>query len=225
MKKFLTIITVIAGAYGASAQGFVNFNNSVSASTKVSINSVPGGPATGLTPAGAGNFYYELFFSKNSASQAGAGTIPSATPGSLATSFVTGDANWTDGLAGAASSSTAGRVLGGANEVVTGVAGASSANFVIIGWSANIGSTVAALEAYLANPTPLASTAYVGESQIANLTLGDGGNTSTPNLMTGTTIPGFVLGAIAPVTTPEPTTIALGVMGAASLLALRRKQA
>jgi len=215
---------VVAGAYGASAQGFVNFNNSVSAATKISVNSTYGGPATGLTPAVANGFYYELFFSKSTATEAGAGTIPPAvTTGSLVGNFVTGDSSWTDGLAQAASSATAGRVLGGANEVVTGVAGATSANFVLIGWSANIGSTIQALDTYLANPTPLAAPAFFGESQVANLTLGDGAGTSTPNLITSTTIPGFLLGEIQP--TPEPTTIALGVMGAASLLALRRKKA
>lgn len=79
MKKLLVIATVVAGAYGASAQGIVNFNTSTASSEKISVNSAFGGAATALTT-GAGSYYYELFYSTTATSATGAGTIPPATP-------------------------------------------------------------------------------------------------------------------------------------------------
>lgn len=223
MKKLLVISAIVAAAAGANAQGLISFNNSSSGVTKISVNTTPGSAVAGLTPATANAYYYALFYSTTTANEAGAGLVPTAT---TVPSYVTGNSSWTFSGDYAASSATAGRVLGSTSAVVSGVAGGNSANFIIIGWSSNIGSTVASLAAYLAAPSSFGPGVYgyVGESTVANLTLGDGGSIATPTVLGGATIPGFVLGAI-PVTTPEPTTLALAGLGGLSLLAFRRKNA
>jgi len=225
MKKLLVIATVVAGAYGASAQGIVNFNTSTAAAEKISVNSTPGGAATAVTT-GAGNFYYELFYSTTATTATGAGTIPPATAVSSLTSlFVPGSTGWLDTTFTAESSASAGKVSGPTAASISALSGGESANFVVIGWSANIGTSISALEAFLANPQSTINNTptYVGESSVVdNLGTGNGGTLATPTILAPSTIPGFILGEVA---VPEPSTIALGVMGAASLLALRRKKA
>lgn len=101
MKKYLAIVSIVGAAYGAMAQGEVSFINTSSAATKISVNSTPGGAATSLTTAGAGNYYFELFYSADNATTvtgSGSGAvIPPATAESPLTGFVNGDAaDWTD---------------------------------------------------------------------------------------------------------------------------------
>jgi len=225
MKKLLVIATVVAGAYGASAQGLINFNNSVSALSKISVNSTVGGGATGLTGGAAGTYLYELFYAPAAVTTVGgssAAVIPLG-PGAQLGTYAFSDSNWKDGLAGGSSSATAGRVVGNTLQAVTGVGLAGNANFVIIGWSSAIGSTIGSLQALLNSGGATAPGLYVGESSVKNLTLGDGAQVGAPAALGGSSIPGFTLGLIPQV--PEPTTIALGVIGGISMLALRRKKA
>jgi hypothetical protein len=221
MKKLLVISAVVAAAAGANAQGLISFNNTSSAVSKISVNTTPGSAVSGLTGGAAGSYYYALFYSTTTAVDAGAGLVSTAT---TVPAYVTSNNSFSFSGAYAQSSATAGRVTGSASQAVNGVGLAGSANFVIIGWSANIGSTVASLAAYLAAPSLISGNyGYVGESSVVNLTLGDGGSVPTPNALSGSAIPGFVLGAVAPA--PEPTTIALAGLGGLSLLAFRRKNA
>jgi hypothetical protein len=102
----------------------------------------------------------------------------------------------------------------------------ASTYLVVVGWSANIGSTVASLESFLAGTDSGVTSGFVGESSVSGLfNTGTAGSSSPPSAVFGSTspaIPGFDIGYSQ---VPEPSTIALGVMGAASLLALRRKKA
>jgi len=223
MKKLLVIATVVAGAYGASAQGLISFNNSASALSKISVNSAVGGAATGLATGAAGTYLYELFYAPSSVTTV-AGSSAAVIPISAANkgTYAFSDSNWKDGLAGGTSSATPGRVTGSTSQVVTGVGLAGGGNFVVIGWSSAIGSTIGSLQALLSGPNTTPGL-YVGESAVAPLTLGDGANVPTPAVLGGSSVPGFTLGLIP--TVPEPTTIALGVIGGLSLLGLRRKKA
>jgi hypothetical protein len=225
MKKLLVIATVVAGAYGASAQGLISFNNTSSANSKISVNSVVGGPATGLTSGAAGSFLYELFYAPSGVTTVGGSAAPviPTGPGAQLGFYAFSDSNWKDGLASATNSATVGRVSGSTAQVVTGVGKAASANFVIIGWSSAIGSTIGSLQALLNTGGAPVTGWYVGESSVNAITLGDGSSVPTPNALSGSSIPGFTLGLIPQV--PEPTTIALGVIGGLSLLGLRRKKA
>ena len=221
MKKLLVIATVVAGAYGASAQGLISFNNSSSGLSKISVNSFQGGPATGLATGPAGTFLYELFYAPGNVTTVGGSAAPVIPTISSPGLYAFEDSNWKDALAGGTSSATPGRVTGSTAQVVTGVGLAGNANFVVIGWSAAIGPTIGSLQQYLANP--FFGNVYVGESAVANLTLGDGNAVPTPAVLGGSSIPGFTLGIIQEI--PEPTAIALGVFGGLALLGLRRKQA
>jgi len=224
MKKLIVLSGIVASAYGVLAQGTVSFVNTSSPTTKISVNSAPGGPATGLAPAIAGGFYYELFYSASGATAVGGASgalIPGAT--SLP-EFVTSDSNWADTTLIAPSIATAGRLTGTLNATVNQINGTSSQS-VIIGWSANIGTTVSALEAFLAAPAQFVNgtQTFVGESEVGTIAYGSTSGVPPAGNALSATLPGFVLGEVA--ATPEPTTIALGVMGGLSLLALRRKKA
>ena len=219
MKKTLLVAAVVAGTCAANAQGLINFNNSSSAATKISVNSVAGGAATGLASGAAGTYYYALFYSKTSSTVAGSAgpLIPTAT--TLGGTYVPNDPAWNFSGLYATSSATAGRVTGSTSGVVTGVGAAASANFVVVGWSASIGNNINSLTSFLGNPY---SGPLLGESTVYDYTLGDGATVPTPAAFGGSTIPGFTLGIV---NVPEPTTIALGVIGGLSLLGLRRKKA
>jgi hypothetical protein len=218
MKKILVIASSLALAgLSAQAQGLFNFNNSVSATTHMSTNSVAGGAATGQT-LGAGSYYYALFLSSSATTVANVGSGATAPTASAVGAYVFSDVNWT--LAGyATNSATLGRVAGNAAGVApNGFAGASSAQFVVLGWSANLGSTIAQVQSALTAGT----FGYIGESQVSGATtLGDGGLTPTPSVFSAIG-GGFTLGATPAV--PEPGTMALAALGGASLLLFRRKK-
>jgi PEP-CTERM motif len=230
MKNILATITIAAGmAYSACAQGLVSFNNSSAALSKVSTNSVVGGAATGLAAintggADTGDFYYALF---SSVAATTVGGSSAAIVGKTGSTYAFNDANWAfDGLA-TNGTTRAGQVSGSGSLIlptggVGGIAGGATGQFVVVGWSANIGGTVSALQTFLQNPTGLGNF-FVGESVVTGtLTAGNGAGVTTPTIM-GAASPfalGFTLGLV-PV--PEPTTIALATLGAASLLLFRRR--
>jgi len=243
MKK-LILTTLVASAIAGSAfaQGFVDFSTGATASNKISTNSAVGGALTGTTAATAGLYYYALFVSTGQTSVGG------NTNAILGFSANTVLANLGDGQADAwelvgigASQATAGRqgaisqgstsgsqsALNSDNSMtVQGVLGAANVNTVAIGWSANIGSTLAALEAWFNTPgTGGATTVWLGQSQVGvGLTLGNGALVGTPNAMgpNAGQFPGFALGQYTVI--PEPGTMALAALGGASLLMFRRKK-
>jgi hypothetical protein len=226
MKKHLIIAALAVGtAASAFAQGTVYFSNS--GGTKVSVNTVAGGAATGLANATAGSYYYALFATTSATSIAGVGTgavIPSAT--SVGT-YVFSDPKWSWEAYGSANGS-AGRFVSSSADASSATAlpsiagGTAATYYVVLGWSSSIGSTVASLESYLAAPY---AGGYVGESAVGGPTPAGIPGSTAPATLFGSGAPyisGFTLGVV-PV--PEPTSIALAVMGGASLLALRRKKA
>ena len=151
MKKYIVATSaLLVIATSAFSQGFVNFSGGANAATRISTNSVPGGASTGLTTATAGLYYYALFASSTQTSVAGQTTAISGT----STKYVFDNSSgWT--LVGiAANTASYGRfapltqgstsanqtALNADNSLtVQGIAGAATANFVCIGWSANIG--------------------------------------------------------------------------------------
>jgi len=225
MKKILlTLGLLTAVAVGSSyGQGTVLFGNT--GGTRISTNSGPQG-VTGVglvAPNSTQSFYYALFYSTTQTTVAGVSSGIVGTNGTYAFSA----SGWSDGSQGVYSTNAAaGRFQPSAPNTdqsasVSGLTGGTTASFVIVGWSANIGSTVGALAAYLQNPTV---TGWIGESSVSGpLTPGILGSTSAVTLMGASpNIPGFVLGEV--VAAPEPGTLALCALGGASMLLFRRKK-
>ena len=226
MKKTIIaaslVATLVSSVYG---QGTVFFNNGNT--TKISTNSVAGGAATGLTAANTGvnGYYYALFYSTTVT------TVGGSTSGAVGSSgnYAFNDAGWTYAGLGT-NSGTAGRFASTTADAasvtqVGGVAGGTSANFVVIGWSANIGSTLNALTTWYNNGNP-STLGWIGEGVVGSAAPGILNSTPTASLFgTGAgLIQGFTLGQVSPVIIPEPTTLALAGLGGASLLLFRRRK-
>jgi len=226
MKKFILSSVVVAAASGAFAQGVVSFQNNSASGSQISVNSTPGS-TTATKTLGANNYYYEFFYSLTSVATvngSASAIIPPSTPLAAGT-FGIQAAGFTDSGLEAASTATAGRVLGTLNASIAALSAGSSYTGFVIGWSANIGSTFSALQSFLASPSSTigGNPTYVGESAVGTFTAG-GGSTPVPNVLaTSPAIPGFILGQVNAV--PEPSSIALAALGGLSLLGLRRKKA
>jgi len=198
----------------AFGQGTVNFSAGAATNTRLATNSAAGGPTTGQI-SGAGNYYFALFVAPTSVTSAGASLDPT---GSGFTFF------------GAYGTNTAavGRFTGNPTTddvAVPGYGPNASANFVVVGWSANIGVTWASFSSWYRNGSPNTFTGWAGESAVAqNVQLG-GGLTAPGNIFGSNPgqVLGFTLGQINPV--PEPTTFALAGLGAAALVIFRRRKA
>jgi len=227
MKKVLTIVAVGLLAVSSSfAQGTVNF---AGGTTKVSTSATLGGAGTLIAgnTSSTPNYYFALFFSTTTANVNGStAALGGSTTGYA---FQTTGQGWTFSQDYATNTTTAGRfssAVADANGITTvsGLAGGAAAYFTVVGWSSNIGSTVANLQSFLAGTEQVTGTAYVGESAVSGL-ITTGAGLGTPAALFGAApaIPGWQL--VTTVATPEPSSIALGAMGVASLLAFRRKKA
>jgi len=226
MKKTIIALTLASLSYvSVQAQGTVLFNNSNT--TKISTNSVAGGAATGVTGVALGQFYYALFSAAAGTTVGGSSTAVSPTaldnrPGSWVFDAAN-TASWTLQAIGT-NTATSGRfasaVADGTGATSLSIAGGNSTAFVVVGWSANLGSTISQLQQSLA----LGTLGFAGESAIGTATPGIPGSTSPVGLF-GTVSPSvtpFALGLTVPV--PEPGTMALAALGGASLLLFRRKK-
>jgi hypothetical protein len=232
MKKTILIATLVGSvASSAFSQGLISFVGGLSNATKISTNSVVGGAATGRA-AGAGSYYYALFASASATSINGnSGAISGVNSGYVFNNM----SGWelvgigiSTATAGAFNPSTQGTTdanQGALNaDSSLSVSGISAtAQIVIVGWSSNIGTTLASLESWYANPTV---NGFLGQSAVSGaLTLGDGALKLTPSAMSSSApgVAGFTAGLV-PGAVPEPATMALAALGGASLLMLRRKK-
>lgn len=226
MKTNAVSIAVLASALGACAQGLIFFNNGNA--TRVSTNAWAAGyPVPGLTAAAPNLFYYALFYSTTATTVHGSTNAVIFDGLNLSGSFVFDDSNWAVTAYGTNSPFVAGRFSSSAlnadgsttiNEVPPG----AFAQFVVLGWSANLGPTVPALlnSLYSVNFYP---GFVLGESAVSGpLQLGNGTSILVPNLF-GTTPPqisGFTMGPFI----PEPSALALAVVGFAGYLFFHRRQ-
>jgi hypothetical protein len=228
MKKILSIVALVAGvAYISNAQGLINFANSSGAATRIITNSAVGGAGVAAGYAspvnsGTANYYYALFVSQTATTVSGSSSavIP-LSAGNLGTYVYSDPADWTFIASGANGATRTGQILGPAS--VNTLLSSATAQFVVLGWSANIGTSWGDVQTYLAGAHIL-SGAYVGESPVSGaVTLGNGTTIPTP-LLFNTSAPllqGFTLGLV-PV--PEPSTLALAGLGGLSLLLFRRRK-
>jgi len=228
MNKTIMIMAAVSGFSAAAfGQGTVIFGTSGTAASKVSITDSFGGTSLTLAPA-ADTFYYALFASATASSVLGStSALIGVSPPHFA-NYVFYDSNWTfvsygDSTGGAGRFFATGSLNSDESVTIPFATAGSPINLAALGWSANIGSTYQSVEAFLAGG--LFVNGLVGESAVATIPAGNVPGTGfiTPEFLFGTG-PGQVGGLILGPVIPEPTTLALGVMGGLSLLALRRRQ-
>ncbi len=231
MKKVLATIGLASlAAASLQAQGLVTFSSStqnVSTNNSAGLNS---GSATIGKTEGAGNYYFALFDSATAMTASalvGYSTV-GATPDASSYAWNTGWTLDTDSTALAASTGTAGRWAAvnpnndsSLSTTVPGIAALANAYFVVVGWSANLGTSFSAMT----NSVAEGIQGYVGQSVSSGaIVLGNETGQAVSGL-SGAASSGFIPGfALGPVTVPEPGTLALAAIGGASLLALRRKK-
>lgn len=231
MKKLaLTAACTMAMTGLVLAQGNVNWTGPTAAAFTAQTNSTQysplfgggstGGGSVGSTSTTANSFYYELLYTSYSGSAA---TINSLS--SLLT--------WSDSGLGAVNGTVAGRV-----QDVNPNSGAqvpwspgTTDNIVMIGWSANLGTTWAAVSAELQAGT-YGANSFFGVSTVGYTTTASTSTVPGATLFgTSPTALGVPIDSLltqlyilptAPV--PEPTTLALAGLGSLSLLMLRRRK-
>jgi len=197
MKKLFSLVALTLASFGALAQGTLNFANGAGGSPPVNA---PVFDTDGTTKLAGAGFIAQLY----------AGAVGTAWDSLTA---ITPTAVFATGL-------NAGYFFGGAIPV-TGVAAGSSAAAQVRVWNSAFATWNAAWAAYQAgNPTAkVGVSGWNGGPALPTTTLTTpalgGGPTPTPNLVGLTS---FHLYSV-----PEPSTIALGVLGAAALLLRRRK--
>jgi PEP-CTERM motif len=249
MKKIaLTSVCALALAGVAFGQGNLAWNvispaamTTVTNATTVSV--FFGGGSSGIVGAGSGStavaangFYYELLYT---------GSYNGITNG-VAPTTLSGLATWTDsGLEATNSVSSAGKlapIAGNAGAQVSGMnpgtgPGTGTTNYImLVGWSANLGTTWGGANGALAHLQSssyiagLGTEAFFGVSNIgfiapATTSTSPGATVfgtaatpyGTPINSLNTTL--YLVGA-----TPEPGTMALAALGGASLLLFRRRK-
>jgi hypothetical protein len=235
MKKLIIASScALAIAGSAFGQGNVNWGSisftSVTAqtntttywggSTALGVNGTVGA-AGGSATLGTG-YCYELLI----------GSVYTGTLAAAPSTFAALSA-WTDSGLEATNSNNPGRlqvVNPNAGATVAALSTSVSNNIILVGWSANLGTTWGAAYANLVAGNYALNTAFFGESAVGYV---EGLGTS---VSPGTTL--FGASAIAQGTpiyslntqlylappVPEPTTLALAALGGASLLLFRRKK-
>jgi hypothetical protein len=203
-------------SFGIGEVDFENFNNSL-----IYTNSVHNGPATGLisgqpgvvNPFQPGAYIFALF--------------------SAPTNRTTVDASlsgWSLETADGVNTATPGLMNGnddpsGPSATIFGWVPGEVANFLVVGWSSNIGQNWGAASAWWNNGNPNSGpSGYFAISGIATDVVVGGSVFPIPTVFgptPGYEIQGFTLNLY---TIPEPSTFLLAGLGVAALLALRRRK-
>ncbi|MGC3958706.1 MAG: hypothetical protein QM813_12435 [Verrucomicrobiota bacterium] len=205
MKKTLTTLALVAVTAASFAQGIVNFGNSSTTLISANGTSIPGSATS--------TFYFAIFMAPSGTVTADFTTLPTAT------AFT---ADWGSALFTTVNhASAAGRLATtAAAAAIPGFAGGSTADFIIRGWSANVGTTYAsALAAYNAG----GQGGVFGTSRVGNnIVLSDGAGIPVTTVfgVGGNQVGGFNLVPVV----PELSSMALAGLGAASLLIFRRRK-
>jgi len=216
MKRNILLAVALLSAVGAYAQGTVNFNNVASGVQAPVYNPesgntgaiLNGNTSTGV-PAGS-TVYTGGTVSGNGVSAQLYGNVQGTAEGSLQAMgspvfFRTG------GAAGFVTTSSTGASGSPGAVVVPNTAESGSATLQLRAWN-NVGGTVNSFESAFASPTGI-----WGKSTLFTVS-GLGGAVVTPPNLVGLT--SFNIHT----TVPEPSTIALAVMGASAFLIRRRKK-
>jgi hypothetical protein len=206
MKKLILTAACAAMAVSGFAQGTVGFQNAVT--TEFYFGTVSGGvlTASSVVPASSTVIDVGLFYSATAFSTLSAGTLGGIVQIGTA----------------------AGQIHGSAAYEPNGVNGGDVDFYQVFAWDASYGSSLAGLEACVA------AGGFFGASSagVGNTTYGFIGNSIsiTANTSPASGAPIFNTSGnsfgktVILSSTPEPTTIALGGLGAAALLLFRRRK-
>jgi hypothetical protein len=231
MKKLaLTTVCALAMTGAAFAQGNVNWSVISPAAMTAQTNSTQISPlfggaanvggAVGNTALAAGGFYYELLYTTYSGTQA---TIPT-----LAALL-----SWSDtGLSANNSASSAGKLVPIANTGAAQVpwSPGTTDSIVLVGWSANLGTTWGSVSNVLVNWNNNMPGAFFGVSTTGYITpfstsTSPGATVFASAPVAGTGTPIYSLNTplyLLPV--PEPASLAIAGLGGLSLLLFRRQR-
>jgi hypothetical protein len=245
MKKLvLTSLSLVVGAALVQAQGTISLQETQAGT--VQTNGATAGLGTGNVGKAASGYYYDVldmtqtsWAGLSSGQQTGAGNLL-ANPSDISL--------WTDsGVTGINGTLTAGGITGlgaasgtsAANwaEPSSQLGGYSSAGsydyYVVVGWSANLGTTWASASSVLSgNSSAGAGLQWFGESAVLYNYAGGNGNNSpnvfSPSSFTGLSGSGSGAAQVNPelvlMPVPEPATLALAGLGGLSMLFLRRRK-
>jgi hypothetical protein len=216
MKKLLTLAALIGTVSLSFGQGYLNFQNS--STTRVSTN----GTALALAGGATTQWYYALLYAPSTQQ-----TVDASLSGYTFSGLI------------ASNTASAGRLLGndsvnaGQSASIAALTASSTADFVVVGWSANLGSdwnTVFAgrPQALVANTGGVKGTAtwsqdgWYGVSTVAQDVL-LAPQTGPWNSMFGASplIPNMTLSLYQ---VPEPASFALMGLGGAALMIFRRRK-
>lgn len=199
MKKLLLLATLLGTAASALAQGNVSFRNNASTSFYIYTNTF-NGSLTGQDP-------NTRLMSGTSAYRIGLYAAPGTGAASNSLTLV--------GLA-TNNAALAGRFLGPSPYVLTGYAPGSPITFQIRAWSFAGGLSYEEALTSAANPLDIA----LGASALGTVTPSDAA--SPVALLFGTSAPLVQGFEVKPV--PEPSSIALGLLGLGAIALFRRKK-
>jgi hypothetical protein len=201
MKKLLTLTALIGATTLSYAQGTVNFANS--AATLISAGGVA------MPGSATAQFNFAVFLA------------PSGTVTASGQSATLSDPIWQTVAAVNINGATAGRLTSGTKDVPGSPGNVN--DYLVRGWSANAGATWAQALAFWNNGAPSANM-FIGSSLIGNDIVLGGGAIPVPTLFGGgaNQVGGFNMGAVAAI--PEPSSMVLAGLGAASLLLFRRRK-
>jgi len=239
MKKITTIVSVFGFAASVFAQGTINWSapltafigqtNATAYSSFVASSGSPTGGSTGNTVAGGTSlFYYALLTSTGLST---APTSLSAFTGTLANSWMSTGLTMTNGTAANGRVSPIGSSTAAA---ASNWADGSTQNIIMVGWSANLGSTwstaLGNLNNWAAFGAGVSGNAYFGVcSSVGTQTLSTANPGATVLGINAGQINGsaatspLVMNLLQVAAIPEPSTIALAGLGGLGLLALRRR--
>jgi hypothetical protein len=204
MKKLIVIPMTMLACAGAYAQGQLAYANN--SSTKVMLNPTPANAGSATVATSTSGVEVELFYQIDNGGAAPTGITSSGALGNWEGTQITG-----------ISTIPGGGIFSGPVLNLSDIAGGATVWIDIVGWNGSAQSLGAAL-------APGSATSLFGSSAVfAQVTANPNGTPpTTPSKLTDAAPGAFNGLTLNPI--PEPTTMALGALGAVSLLAFRRKK-